>query len=298
MSELRDSIAAELYNIAPKRSCCSKAYLCGVLYGAVRQSSGEYRASFYSQSDAEHTAELISSKFASGDGVCIEKIANGGHRAYSLTFSSKSLCAFLHDVDNGRDIASAAAFRCEACAQSFVRGLIISSAKVSRPKVGYIFEFSVVSDMRASSLSAFLCEHISETGKREKNGRLTLYYKNVQSIFDLLHYAGASHSAYALYDTMIERDVRNNANRATNCTTRNILRAIDSNRRTIDAINKLFASGRDALLSEELLYTARLRIENEEASLAELSALHQPPISKSGLASRLKRLLEIAERSK
>ena len=65
--------------------------------------------------------------------------------------------------------------------------------------------------------------------------------------------------------------------------------------RQIEAIKSLMASGKMLSLPEELRYTAQLRLENPDASLFELSHMHEPPISKSGLNRRLTRLLEEAE---
>ena len=96
----------------------------------------------------------------------------------------------------------------------------------------------------------------------------------------------------------IERDIRNNENRATNCVTRNISRSVGATIKQVEAIKYLLENDKIALLGDELEYTARLRIENDSASLSELAALHEPPISKSGLNSRLSKILAIAERHK
>ncbi len=298
MSVLKENITEELYKIFPKKTCCIKAYICGLIFGAQKNEDGGYTAFFYSETDAQNALLLINSKFAATESAHVESTTRGGHRAYALTFFSKALCVFLHDIDNGKDIMSAAGFRCASCAQSFVRGLIISSAKISQPKTGYNLEFSVVSDVRADALAALLCEHVETAGQVRRQGRIGLYYKSSQSIFDLLQYAGAAGSAYKLYDTMIERNMRNNANRSTNCTTSNILRAVDSNRRVIEAIRNIFEYGREGELTAELEYTARLRVENDSASLSELAMLHEPMISKSGLNSRLKKLVAISEKGK
>ena len=62
----------------------------------------------------------------------------------------------------------------------------------------------------------------------------------------------------------------------------------------IHAVEKLEASGEITLLPDELRTTARLRLENPEATLGELAALHTPPITKSGVNHRLKKLLGLA----
>ncbi len=298
MSELKQSISEELLSLGVGKTCCSKAFVCGLLYSAQRCEGGGYRAMFYEREGAQAALELVEARFSGSERAYISDCTRGGHRAFSLTFFSRSLGSVFADIDGGRSIFEGVGFRCARCAQSFVRGAVISSAKISRPKIGYNLEFCAMGEARAEALRQLMSEHIAPAG-RVKRGELTaLYFKSNQSIFDLLQYAGASTSAYALCDIMIERDMRNNANRSTNCTTSNILRAVDSNRRSIEAIQRLEAHGVLEGLGKELAYTARLRLENDSMSLAELAQLHEPPLSKSGLNSRLKRIEEMAEKYK
>ena len=102
----------------------------------------------------------------------------------------------------------------------------------------------------------------------------------------------------SMTNTYIERDIRNAENRATNCVASNISKSVDAAMKQIEAINSLIESGKFVSLPEELRYTAQLRVDNPSASLFELSHLHEPPISKSGLNRRLTKLLEEAEEAK
>jgi DNA-binding protein WhiA len=95
-------------------------------------------------------------------------------------------------------------------------------------------------------------------------------------------------------NSFIERDIRNNENRATNCVARNISRSVGAAQKHVSAIESLIESKRFDRLPEELRYTAKLRLENDSASLYELSLLHDPPITKSGLNRRLAKIMEIA----
>ena len=96
-------------------------------------------------------------------------------------------------------------------------------------------------------------------------------------------------------NTWVERDIRNNENRATNCVARNISRAVGASQKQIAAIERLAACGRLSGLPKELQQTAALRVEYDAASLSELARLHEPPITKSGLNQRLSKLLRAAE---
>ena len=89
--------------------------------------------------------------------------------------------------------------------------------------------------------------------------------------------------------------MRNNENRATNCVAKNIEKTISAATRQMEAIDKLMEVGRLEALPESLRTTAMVRYRNPDATLDELVRLHEPPISKSGLNHRLKKLLDEAE---
>ena len=93
----------------------------------------------------------------------------------------------------------------------------------------------------------------------------------------------------------IERAIRNNENRATNCVTHNISRSVAATQKQLEAVNFLISQQKTALLDDELHITALLRLENDSASLSELAALHDPPITKSGVNGRLNRIIAVAE---
>ena len=98
-----------------------------------------------------------------------------------------------------------------------------------------------------------------------------------------------------LMNIRFERQLRGEENRATNCLTKNISKTVSAAVRQTEAIRALQKSGRLSQLPDGVQETAALRLQNPEASLEELRALHDPPITKSGLNHRLKRLLEESE---
>ena len=296
-----DSVVEELYTISSSKSCCQKAFVCGMLFGCRKSDEGrEYVAEFYRRADAEKAAHIIDTRFSSGVRTDVCEGTRGGHRIYKIQFSSKSLTGVFFDIDEGRrkDIPSAVGFRCPECAASFMRGVFISSAALSRPKSGYHFEITVRGEKRADALAALIAESGDAMGRVCRSGRIGLYYKSNQKIADLLYFIGAARASFDIANLSIERDIRNNENRATNCVTKNISSSVAATRKHIDAINYLKAGDKLALLSDELTYTAELRLEYDSASLSELAMLHQPPISKSGLNGRLSKILAVYEEVK
>ena len=106
---------------------------------------------------------------------------------------------------------------------------------------------------------------------------------------------GAQHTIFEIINSRIERDIRNNENRATNCVAKNIEKTISAATRQIEAINLLMEHGKLERLPESLRATEMARYRNPDATLDELVRLHEPPISKSGLNHRLAKLVAEAE---
>ncbi len=296
-----DRVARELFEIDTQKSCCDKALLCGLLFGAVR--SGESKKSvafFYRENDARLAARLIDTRFFTGEAAPVEQSARGGHKGYTVAFGSRALFSTLASIDDGRRSTAndAIGFRCSSCLESFLRGVFLSSATLSRPKSGYHLELSFCSERRADIVYKLLSEHVAPPSRIRRGEKYALYYKSNSKIADTLSFIGALRSSFEMTNTYIERDIRNNENRATNCVTKNISRSVDATRRHIDAINYLIRIDRLVSLGPELEYTATLRLANSEASLSELAMLHRPPISKSGLNGRLSRILAAANEQK
>lgn len=290
-------VASELVElqIKQRKSCCYRALICGLMYGCVAE-DGALKASFTYREAAELANDIAVSRFSDKNASVTEK-ARCGRKYYYVSTSSKSLSATfdLLDSDSEKSLAELLGFRCEICRAEFMRGLFLSSATASDPKKSYHLEFSVAGEKRADRLAAFLAEEFEKPGRIARKNGIGLYYKSGERISDLLYMIGASSAKFYMTDISIEREIRNNENRATNCVTRNISRSVEATRRQVEAIELLREKGRLDKLSDSLRYTAELRLKYNSATLAELALLHEPSITKSGLNQRLTRILEIAE---
>ncbi len=122
-----------------------------------------------------------------------------------------------------------------------------------------------------------------------------MYIKRSEYISDMLALFGADQAVLALENTRIEKEVVNRTVRLTNCDSANTDRTIIAAEKQIAAIRKLKESGKISILSEKLAEIAELRLEHPEASLTELGELMDPPLKKSGINSRLNRIVEAAK---
>lgn len=183
---------------------------------------------------------------------------------------------------------------CEHCLSAFLRGVFLACGTVNSPEaMDYHAELLLGDAMRARVVCAALDKLGCSPRIIDRPHGVGLYFKSSESIEALLVGTGATSSAFTLMNSKIERTIRNDENRATNCVTKNIARAVAASRRYITAINALESAGMICKLGDDVQTTARLRAKYPSASLSELAALHKPPITKSGLNHRLAKILEL-----
>lgn len=275
------------------KTCCRKAMIFGLFFGAEISEGRTVRAIFRDIDVAEKAAEILKKQFSATPELCEKSVA--GRQVYSVSARTKAITLFLESVEQSGEqdtLASLVGFRCDECAHAFLRGVFIAGGTVNDPQKSYHLEIFAKSSARAARLTQFLEGEGFEPKRVTRGERIGLYYKKNMMIADMLYYLGAMKSGFDFSDMCIEHDIRNRENRATNCVARNISRAVETSMKHIEAIARLEKSGKIHRLPEELRYTARLRCENPAASLSELAMLHEPPISKSGLNRRLTRILE------
>lgn len=208
---------------------------------------------------------------------------------------ARELKTDIADCGDGRLVSLV---KCENCAGALIRGLFISVGMMSDPETGYRLEFPLPSEDLSDEVGALLSDVGLEPKKASRRGKTVLYYKESSSIEDMLGIIGAKKAAFELMNIKIERELRNNANRQTNCDAANISKTVSASEQQIDAIEYLRKNGLFDMLPEDLRRTALLRLENSDASLSALVKLHDEHISRSGVNHRLARITSIAEEAR
>ena len=183
---------------------------------------------------------------------------------------------------------------CEECIHSFIFSAFLYIGTVVNPQNDYNLEFISNKQEKLIDLQNLL-NQVGFTFKHViRKSTHVLYLKNSGQIEDLLTIMGASNASFDVMNFKIYKDFRNKANRRVNCETANISKIINANQATIRAIEYLKQQDALIVLPEQLQYLAKLRIENQESSLLDLSEMITPSISKSGVAHRLKKIEKIA----
>ena len=285
------STKAEALAAKPAAKCCKGAHLLGLLLFGQVFSEREIRLAAENEAVIDHVIHLIKNlikadvsefreSFSSQTKLCIrdEEICrrilsffgySGGHSAYTIP----------------KEI-----FKCEKCRTEFLKGVFLSCGNVSDPEKSYHLEMTVSYFNLSRELLYFLKGLFLEAKYTKRASHYVVYYKESEKITDFLGYIGATQENFEFYNTIITRDIRNSLNRITNCETANLSKQIATAKKQIDAIERLFLLDEKDNLPDELLETARLRLENPDASLASLAALHNPPVTKSCVNRRLKKL--------
>ena len=121
-----------------------------------------------------------------------------------------------------------------------------------------------------------------------------MYIKDSGKIEEFFALIGANKAAFELINSKIVKELREDTSRQLNCDMANIKRSLSASKHVVEIIQHLYDSGAVAALPAELRETARLRVENDQATLTELALMHSVPMTKSGVKHRLDKITELA----
>lgn len=186
----------------------------------------------------------------------------------------------------------------ECCASAFLRGVFLSCGTVTSPERGYHLEFVVPYKRLCMDLMKFMDEIGLKPKYIVRKGNHIIYFKDSESIEDILAIIGAQDASLYVMGVKIEKDVKNKVNRRLNFEMSNIIKTVDAANLQVEAIEYIESKSGISSLSENLQKIARVRLENPESSLSELEKILDEPISRSGINHRLGRIVKIAEKMK
>ena len=299
-------LKAEYGKLNVKAPCCRRAYLHGLLFGATVEGDAiEATLPVHPDTDydlAAHVAQLSHGQLSRE--AEITPLTRGAHRYIRVRISAKQTAKQLSALADLPEEEAAAevlperlGFRCDDCTTHFLRGTFVALGTVSDPEKHPHLEWKLPDDSRAELLFIILSEMGYVPCRIERAGKVGLVIKNTPQIQELLAIMGTTSLVFEFFNAPIQRELRNNANRGANCVAENINRATRAGGRQVAAIRALDKQCLLPSLTDDLRYTARLRLENPESSLPELASLHNPPITKSGLHHRLLKIMELYERA-
>lgn len=182
----------------------------------------------------------------------------------------------------------------ECCRQSFMRGAFFAGGSITDPRKRYHLELVTDHYSVSREIYTLLLEMEFEPRNTSRSGNYITYFKQSEAIENFLTTIGAPLAAMEIMQAKIEKEVYNSVNRRVNCDTANVTKTVNAAQEQVDAIKKLAERGILTTLPEKIQSTARLRMENPELSLAQLAELTDPPVTKSCLNHRLRKLTQLA----
>ena len=182
------------------------------------------------------------------------------------------------------------------CRRAFIRGAFLCVGSISAPEKGYHLEFVCATQQKAKQLQILIQSFDIEAKIILRKKYYVVYLKEGKAIVDLLNVMEAHVALMNLENLRILKEVRNSVNRRVNCEAANISKTVNAASRQIEdieLIKKLYGLEN---LPENLREMAEIRLEYPDAPLKELGELLEPPVGKSGVNHRLRKLGEMAEK--
>ena len=186
--------------------------------------------------------------------------------------------------------------RNSCCKRAFLRDAFLCLGSISDPNKGYHLEFVCTSREQALYLQSLIESFDIEARIVVRKKYHVLYIKEGSQIVDLLNIMEAPVSLMNLENLRILKEMRNSINRSVNCEVANMAKTISAATKQIEDIAYIRDNGGLERLPDNLREMAEVRLEHPDATLSELGSFLDPPVGKSGVNHRLRKLSEFADR--
>jgi len=181
------------------------------------------------------------------------------------------------------------------CKKAYLRGVFLGGGSISDPEKTYHLELVTNNNEYAESVKKLINSYALNSKVVHRKGNYVVYLKEGEQIVDYLNIIGAHKALLSLENVRIYKEMRNNVNRIVNCETANLSKIVNASMRQINNIELIKTRIGFDKIPENLAEIAELRLKYPDASLKELGEMMSPPIGKSGVNHRLRKLDEIAE---
>jgi DNA-binding protein WhiA len=181
------------------------------------------------------------------------------------------------------------------CKRAFIRGAFLAAGSITDPNKGYHFEIVCNLPEQANLLIKAMKYFDIEAKQVERNGKFVVYLKEGAQIVEALRVMEAAHSVMELENIRIVKEVRGTINRKVNCETANISKTVSAAVRQIEDIKLIDEKLGLDTLPVQLQEIAHVRLDYPDTPLGDLGQYLDPPIGKSGVNHRLKKLAAIAK---
>lgn len=214
----------------------------------------------------------------------------------SRLLQSLKLSEYSSQKDGRMDTVNPLLIKNACCRRAYLRGAFLTTGSMSDPEKSYHLEFVCLTRRQALQLQEIIRDFDIEARIVTRKNHDIVYMKEGAGIVDLLNVTGAHISLMNLENLRIVKEMRNSINRRVNCETANITKTVNASTKQIQDIMLIQKTLGLKGLQDSLREVAEVRLEYPEATLKELGEYLNPPVGKSGVNHRLRKLSEIAER--
>ena len=288
----------ELCRLPVQRHCCARAEAYGILLYCHTFNSREVRIITENPGFAQRLPKVFQRAFSARFDRVPEE-GEEGKLVFQITDEKK-----LHHIINLLGYApeqnlvlhvNFGLLEEECCRAAFLRGVFFAGGSITDPLKRYHLELMTSHAQVDREMAALLKDCGFPPKSVARGGGYVTYFKQSEHIEDFLTLIGAPVAAMEIMTAKMEKDLRNSVNRRLNCDTANLDKAVEAAQEQMEAIRRLRASERLEQLPEKLQETARMRERNPELTLSELALEFTPPVTKSCLNHRLRKLMELAK---
>ena len=290
---------AEVCRAFPQKYCCALAECFGVLLYCNSFTAENIRIITESREFAQRLPALFERAFDM-EFDTFPSLAAPGKLVFQITDSDKItdiMDAFgFHPQDTLSLHVNLPLVEEDCCKAAFLRGAYLAGGSVTDPEKGYHMEITTTHHAVARETYALIQEVMGFAPKiANRGGGQVLYLKQSDLISDYLTYLSAPVSAMGIMEAKLEKELNNKVNRRCNCDDANTSKVVEAAQEQLTAIRILKDRGAMEHLPAKLLQAAKAREEHPAASLTELAAMMEPPITKPAMNHRLKKLVQMAK---
>lgn len=293
------SAKEEICRCVPAKRCCCQAMAFGVLLFANTFTRDTVRIVTESREFAFLLPKLFWKAFKMEFDE-FPSMAAPGKLVFQINESQKLkfiMDAYGFDPENTLALhVNLSVLEEDCCRVPFLMGAFLAGGSVTDPAKGYHLEIATSHQAVGRETYALMEEIMGFYPKLGTRGANTvLYFKQSDQISEVLTRLGAPICGMGIIEARLEKELNNKVNRRVNCDGANISKVVDAAQGQLAAIRILRERGQFEDLPGKLKEAALAREENPEASLTELAAMMEPPITKPAMNNRMKKLIKLAE---
>ena len=290
---------AEVCRAFPQKTCCALAECFGILLYCNCFTADGIRIITESREFA-HRLPAIFDRAFSMEFDAFPSLAAPGKLVFQITDPEKIaeiMDAFgFHPQDTLSLHVNLPLVEEDCCKAAFLRGAYLAGGSVTDPEKGYHMEITTTHHAVARETFALIQEVMGFAPKiASRGGGQVLYFKQSDQISDYLTYLSAPVAAMGIMEAKLEKELNNKVNRRCNCDDANTSKVVEAAQEQLAAIRILKDRGVLEHLPAKLMQAAKAREEHPAASLTELAAMMEPPITKPAMNHRLKKLVTMAK---